>query len=346
SSTSTSNISGVINGSTNFGTLTEVKVTPTITWANPADITYGTALSATQLNATASVPGSFVYTPVAGTVLNAGDGQTLSVTFTPDNTANYNSATKTVQINVGKVTLTLTGNDASRLYGAANPAFTGTITGIQNLDNITATYGCSATPSSLPGTYPIVPTLVDPDDKLGNYDVTINNGTLTVLESPGFITIIKTDAVTGLPIDGATFNIYDDDGVLKEIVTTANGGVAIVSGFKWYVKYSIVEVAPAPAGYLLNTDVFTVTFGPDLTSATIFVKDTPAAAATTLNVDGLTEEGIITQALGFTGLDTITLISGGSAVIVGIVMTMFSVMRKRRNNWKHAYGINKDFNQN
>ena len=34
--------------------------------------TYGTALSATQLNATANVPGTFVYTPAAGTVLNAG----------------------------------------------------------------------------------------------------------------------------------------------------------------------------------------------------------------------------------------------------------------------------------
>ena len=51
-----------------------LKATPTITWATPADITYGTALSATQLNATASVPGTFVYTPVAGTVLNAGVG--------------------------------------------------------------------------------------------------------------------------------------------------------------------------------------------------------------------------------------------------------------------------------
>ena len=49
-----------------------LKATPTITWSTPADITYGTALSATQLNATASVPGTFVYTPAAGTVLNAG----------------------------------------------------------------------------------------------------------------------------------------------------------------------------------------------------------------------------------------------------------------------------------
>src|SRR2546427_2830055 len=48
------------------------KGNPVITWNNPADITYPTALSATQLNATADVAGSFVYTPAAGTVLNAG----------------------------------------------------------------------------------------------------------------------------------------------------------------------------------------------------------------------------------------------------------------------------------
>jgi hypothetical protein len=51
------------------------KATPTITWATPADLVYGTALSATQLNATASVAGTFVYSPAAGTVLNAGAGR-------------------------------------------------------------------------------------------------------------------------------------------------------------------------------------------------------------------------------------------------------------------------------
>ena len=45
--------------------------TPTITWATPAAITYGTALSATQLNATSSVAGTFVYTPASGTILNS-----------------------------------------------------------------------------------------------------------------------------------------------------------------------------------------------------------------------------------------------------------------------------------
>jgi hypothetical protein len=73
---------------------------PTITWANPAAITYGTALSAAQLNASADMPGSFSYSPPLGTVLNVGMRQPLSVTFTPTNSADYDPATKTVTIDV------------------------------------------------------------------------------------------------------------------------------------------------------------------------------------------------------------------------------------------------------
>src|ERR1041385_2096551 len=64
------------------------KTTPTITWATPTAITYGTALSSTQLNATASVAGTFVYTPAAATVLNTGT-QMLSVSFTPTDTTHF-----------------------------------------------------------------------------------------------------------------------------------------------------------------------------------------------------------------------------------------------------------------
>jgi hypothetical protein len=105
---------------TKTATINVCKATPTITWANPADITYGTALSATQLNATASVPGSFVYTPAAGTVLSAGQGQTLSSTFTPTDTADYSSVTTTTTINVRKATPTTTwANPADITYGTA-----------------------------------------------------------------------------------------------------------------------------------------------------------------------------------------------------------------------------------
>jgi len=73
------------------------KATPVVTWANPAPVASGTALSSTQLNATANVPGAFVYTPFSGTVVSQGT-QTLSVVFTPTDTSDYTSVTNTVSL--------------------------------------------------------------------------------------------------------------------------------------------------------------------------------------------------------------------------------------------------------
>jgi uncharacterized repeat protein (TIGR01451 family) len=84
------------------------KVTPTISWSNLADIVYGTPLNSTQLDASASVPGTFVYTPPSGTVLEVGSNQQLATTFTPNDIANYTTATDSVEINVTKVTPTFT----------------------------------------------------------------------------------------------------------------------------------------------------------------------------------------------------------------------------------------------
>ncbi|RYD95725.1 MAG: hypothetical protein EOP54_15300, partial [Sphingobacteriales bacterium] len=101
-------------------TINVVKATPVITWANPADITYSTALTATQLNATSNVAGTFVYTPVSGTILNAGANQNLKVDFTPTDAANYAAVSKTVTINVVKATPVITwANPADITYGTA-----------------------------------------------------------------------------------------------------------------------------------------------------------------------------------------------------------------------------------
>ncbi len=76
--------------------------------------------------------------------------------------------------------LTVTASDASRPYGAANPVFAGTITGLVNGDTITASYTCDATANSPAGTYPIVPSLVDPNNREANYIVSLVSGTLTI----------------------------------------------------------------------------------------------------------------------------------------------------------------------
>ena len=74
----------------------------------PAPTVFGTILSTTplgpsELNATANTPGTFVYSPGEGTLLSPGT-QTLSVTFTPNDTTHYAVTKDSVQIIVSDPT--------------------------------------------------------------------------------------------------------------------------------------------------------------------------------------------------------------------------------------------------
>jgi sugar lactone lactonase YvrE len=122
--------------------LTVNQAAPTITWAAPAVITYGTALSATQLDATASVPGTFVYTPAAGTVPAVGS-DTLSVTFTPNDKTDYSTATASVSLTVNPGVSAL--STLSPAYASAGgSAFTLTVTGTGFVASSTIYWGSTA----------------------------------------------------------------------------------------------------------------------------------------------------------------------------------------------------------
>ena len=95
----------MFTGGTNYGDQTGTvdiviakAVQPTITWATPAHITYGTVLDANQLNAAGSIAGSsLTYSPAAGTLLGAGPH---TLTVTAETTTNYQEATQTVVLTV------------------------------------------------------------------------------------------------------------------------------------------------------------------------------------------------------------------------------------------------------
>jgi hypothetical protein len=194
-----------VGGTVDLGAIE--KQTPTITWSSPADIVYGTPLSSMQLDAKADVPGNFAYKPIGGTVLNAGKNQTLLVTFMPNDTTDYTTATASVSINVKPALLTITAANCTWTYGnpivaicnplmcigplprgisrqtAGNPTpwLGGTIVGLENGDAIWATYSTTATLTSPAGTYAIVPTAVAMvPGKLSNYAITLIDGTLTI----------------------------------------------------------------------------------------------------------------------------------------------------------------------
>ena len=90
-------------------TITVSRATPQLSWTTPGPITYPTALTSTQLDASANVAGTFAYSPPAGTVLHVGGGQPLSATFTPSDTTDYSSGGQvraTITVNQGTPQLT------------------------------------------------------------------------------------------------------------------------------------------------------------------------------------------------------------------------------------------------
>jgi hypothetical protein len=79
------------------------KATPVVSWS-PAPLQIGSKLTSAQLDATANVPGKFVYTPALGTEIT-GSAETLKVVFTPTDSTDYNSVTQTVSLEVTVVSV-------------------------------------------------------------------------------------------------------------------------------------------------------------------------------------------------------------------------------------------------
>jgi hypothetical protein len=170
------------NAATLTVTVNVAKATPTMTWASPTGIVYGTPLSAAELDATTAVAGTFTYTPAVGTVLNAGQGQTLSAMFTPDDPTDDNSVTVTVRINVAQAPLTVTADDASIAVGQPLPAFTAHHAGFvpgegSGVLGGALTFGVPPGAAGQSGQYPITPGGLT----AANYAISYVNGTLTVV---------------------------------------------------------------------------------------------------------------------------------------------------------------------
>jgi photosystem II stability/assembly factor-like uncharacterized protein len=85
-------------------TLQVNRATPAIAWPSPAAVPLGTALSSAQLSAIArgtdgsNLAGTAVYTPPAGTALFTPGTVSLSVTFTPTDSANYTAGTAAITL--------------------------------------------------------------------------------------------------------------------------------------------------------------------------------------------------------------------------------------------------------
>jgi Bacterial Ig-like domain (group 2) len=247
--------------------------TSTITWSAPAAVPYGTALSSTQLDATASVPGTFAYSPAAGTVLKVGT-QTLSATFTPTDTATYPSATASVQLKVNQASPTIT-------WATPAPIAAGASLSATQLDataNVPGTFMYSPAVGAVPaaGTQQLT-AVFSPTDSTDYASVTAH--TSLSVTSPGAPVGSSgggTSAGTGLPTPagcgGPTINLNSSmsQSTLQSTIASAPSCAMVVFAAGTYnitaplvlncgVTYTGPEGTPATA--ILNGSSSSVTSG-------------------------------------------------------------------------------------
>lgn len=175
-----------------------LKPSPAIVWNNPDDISYGSPLSARELNAVSEIEGKFSYSPGQGEILSAGQ-HTLKATFTPADTEHYAHAELSVCITVLKATPIVN-------WQAAKPLPYGTLLAAAQLCAI----------SQVPGTFSYVPdagvvlpagthalqTVFTPDD----------SHNFNIVKATSEITIVKaTPTLLWNPPSGITYGTALDD---------------------------------------------------------------------------------------------------------------------------------------
>ena len=327
--------------------ITVSKKTPLIVWATPADINYGTALSATQLNAnavfnSASVPGTFVYTPAAGTVLAAGSAQALSVTFTPADPSTFGGANGGTTINVLKANQTITfAAIPDHFFGEAD--FTVTATASSGLAVTFAASGaCTITGATVKltasGSCTITASQAGDANRNAAADVSrtfnVGKASLAIVAASasgvfgGNASLSATVTTGGSPLAGKLVN-FSINGVAQGAVLTDASGVASLTASLAGINAGTYVGAVSPAAGILASFAGDANFNASQAVGTLVVtKATATLALGTLAFpyDGTpkpvsvttTPAGLTGVSVTYNGLATAPTDAGSYAVVASL----------------------------
>ncbi|MFZ5858219.1 MAG: MBG domain-containing protein [Chloroflexota bacterium] len=146
------------------------------------------------------------YTRVAGETV-AGGPYAISATLAPAGVlGNYTITYNTANFTITPKTASVTPNAASKVYGSANPALTGTLSGFLPADGVTATYTRTAGETVAGSPYTISATLA-PAGVLGNYTITYNTANFTITPKSLTITGVTAQNKTYDRTTAATLNL-------------------------------------------------------------------------------------------------------------------------------------------
>jgi uncharacterized protein (TIGR03437 family) len=255
------------------------------------------------------------------TVSSAVGDYPISVSgYTSTNYAiNYVAGTLTIS----KAVLTVTAENKTKTYGAANPELTATITGFVNNENTSAISGTpalttTATPTSGAGSYPI--NVARGTLSATNYEFTFVNGTLTIGKARLTVTAANKIKVFGAPVPELTYNITgflngDEASVVSgrpSLTTTATDtsnvgsypisvapGTLTAESYEFNFVAAELTISPAATAVVLSADLPMSLFGQAVTFTANVAAVAPGAGTPTGTIifkDGTTVLG--SSALG------------------------------------------------
>ncbi len=305
----THTLTAAYSGDVNFAAsqsagVTEVvtKTAPIVTW-NPTvtTIVYGTLLSGAQLNASASVPGLFSYSPGLQALLPSGT-DTVTATFTPTDNFDYSAVISTTNIVVTKATPVITWNPSATTleYGTLLSS-----TLLNAAANVPGAFSYNPGLQSLlpPGTDTVTATFTPTDSSnyggaVSTHQFTVGSPSLTSV-LPGSVNVGSantTITATGLGfVSGAVVKYnasalattYVDQHHVTAVVPAAlllNPGTATITvtdpgGLAAFGSQTFVITAPPPVANVLVAEA-TVTAGKQST-VTLTVNPYPLAITAT-----------------------------------------------------------------
>lgn len=210
-----------------------------------------------------------------------------------------------LSLSVAGAPLTITANNTARVYGAANPAFTGTVSGAVLGDTFTETFSTTATAASIVGSYAIVPSVTGTN--LANYRVTPVNGALTIVQAGSATTfalsnqnLTMTATVTSLTsgVPTGTVSFYQGQ--------TAVGSGTLVNGA------ASVTASTFPAGDVVLSAQYSgdVNFTQSQSPPILVIAVSSASTSLTVGQSGSVADTVsVAPVTGFTG--TIQFSCGG-----------------------------------
>jgi hypothetical protein len=257
---------------------------------------------------------------------------------------NYSLTFSNGTLTVTPFALSVTASNQSRAYGAANPTLTSELTGVQNGDNITASYSTSADTNSPAGTYSIIPALNDPDGKLVNYSVSTNTGTLTVTPATLVVTAADQTRVFSAPnppltvsfsgfVNGEDTNALNGAPELDTTVTlnspvgsyaiTVSSGTLTSSNYSFLFVAGTLMVDMADSSSALNSSENPSTQDAAVTFTSVVSATEPATAIPSGDVQFFANGVAMGAAVPLvSGVATLTssALSAGSNVVEGVYM--------------------------